>query len=855
MIRATGIAGLLVFVHFFAVEGAAGQTAVTLFEETFNAAAVPDLPAGWTASADGWMTDDGSASNGSGGNNLYVKGGGAGHVTTPILDFSSLAEGTLSYLARRTGTYLPDSLQVTASTDGGASFPVTLLAAGAALPSGDGSYEQITTALPAALLGEPQVVLRFEALGGGSGSANLRIDDALIRGTVEGIFVAPARLTFAAETGETQALEVEVTNYGDQPEEVAAPQVTGAAFSIAPAGAVTLTPGAEQIYTVTYAPTSAGPHEGSTIAFPYALGESVVRISGRVVRNQFGFSSTDSTVLAETGVIEIPLSLNYDGAEALQSLQFTVAWDNPDVQFAGIARGTAVAEGSVWTLSHEAGAQQVEVILLGSSDGGLPASIYNPLLTLQVEGGAFSQSSLDVTFSLSNIVGALAVPTGDDAGLQPGTRMHTLTIGRGQAVFDPSASVVAVGAVEAGKEGAAEVVVANTDGTRDLTISDAAGNNSLFSVTPTSAVIPPGEDQSFTVAFAPSVTAFGHQADTLVFSHDGTEESTSRLIVTGRGTYGRGDTNGDGVVDVVDIVQAIDFILDRLAPDSQQLGLVDLFPFSEGDGALDVRDLTVLAQGIAHNQWPDAVRLPAVAPAAASPVQERRAAGDQEAGVTAWLTAGEDGLVVELEHDQPVRAVQLVLQREGKPADPAIVLEEKRASQSTALAGVDEAAGTVRLLVFRPDGKLISPGRYPFALLERSHPDERITFPYTTAVDEAGKRMNVKVVPSVQEQGKQPPLPERFQVGAPYPHPFSARGGVALQVPVALPEAAQVRAALFDMAGRRIKTLPDRELSAGRTLLTWNGRSDRGLPVGPGLYVLQVIAGKEVATRPVIVVQ
>ena len=335
MIRATGIAGLLVFVHFLAVDGAAGQAVVTLSEESFNAATAPELPTGWTASADGWITDDGSASSGSGGNNLYVKGSGASQVTTPILNLSSMTEGTLSYLARRTGTYLADSLQVTASTDGGVTFPITLLTAGAALPSGAGSYEQITTALPDALLGEPQVVLRFEALGGGSGSANLRIDDMLIRGTVDGIFVAPSRLAFAAEVGETQALEVQVVNYGGQSEEVGAPQVTGAPFSIAPAGAVTLPPEAKQVYTVTYAPAGAGPHDGSTVTFPHASGESVVRLFGTVARNQFGFSSTASAVLAEAGTIGIPLSLDYDGAEALQSLQFTIAWSDPGVQFVG----------------------------------------------------------------------------------------------------------------------------------------------------------------------------------------------------------------------------------------------------------------------------------------------------------------------------------------------------------------------------------------------------------------------------------------------------------------------------------------------------------------------------------------
>lgn len=51
-----------------------------------------------------------------------------------------------------------------------------------------------------------------------------------------------------------------------------------------------------------------------------------------------------------------------------------------------------------------------------------------------------------------------------------------------------------------------------------------------------------------------------------------------------------------------------------------------------------------------------------------------------------------------------------------------------------------------------------------------------------------------------------------------------------------LPQAAHVRAAIFDLTGRRLRVLADEWLPDGHHLLDWNGRDESGHRVGPGRY-------------------
>ncbi|HMB69355.1 MAG TPA: FlgD immunoglobulin-like domain containing protein, partial [bacterium] len=79
------------------------------------------------------------------------------------------------------------------------------------------------------------------------------------------------------------------------------------------------------------------------------------------------------------------------------------------------------------------------------------------------------------------------------------------------------------------------------------------------------------------------------------------------------------------------------------------------------------------------------------------------------------------------------------------------------------------------------------------------------------------------------------------------PNPFTD----ALSVPVRLPGAAAVQAAVYSADGRRLRMLTDRNLSAGTHVVSWDGRDDAGRAVAPGVYFVRITAGDRSRTAKV----
>lgn len=82
-------------------------------------------------------------------------------------------------------------------------------------------------------------------------------------------------------------------------------------------------------------------------------------------------------------------------------------------------------------------------------------------------------------------------------------------------------------------------------------------------------------------------------------------------------------------------------------------------------------------------------------------------------------------------------------------------------------------------------------------------------------------------------------LPTEFALNANYPNPFNPTTTISYDVP----EAAHVRLEVYDMMGRRVATLVNGEMAAGRYEAIWNARSDAGAPVASGVYLYRMQAG------------
>ena len=80
-------------------------------------------------------------------------------------------------------------------------------------------------------------------------------------------------------------------------------------------------------------------------------------------------------------------------------------------------------------------------------------------------------------------------------------------------------------------------------------------------------------------------------------------------------------------------------------------------------------------------------------------------------------------------------------------------------------------------------------------------------------------------------------VPQQFFLGANYPNPFNP----STQIRFALPEAATVELAVYDVLGQHVRTLvADEQYSTGYYGVFWDGKNELGQDVGSGIYFYRI---------------
>jgi hypothetical protein len=79
-------------------------------------------------------------------------------------------------------------------------------------------------------------------------------------------------------------------------------------------------------------------------------------------------------------------------------------------------------------------------------------------------------------------------------------------------------------------------------------------------------------------------------------------------------------------------------------------------------------------------------------------------------------------------------------------------------------------------------------------------------------------------------------LPDRLTLAPPRPSP--SRGRVTFDFE--LPRAAQVRLEVYDLRGRRVKTVEDALPNSGRYSRNWEGSDEAGAPAPEGVYFVRL---------------
>lgn len=87
-----------------------------------------------------------------------------------------------------------------------------------------------------------------------------------------------------------------------------------------------------------------------------------------------------------------------------------------------------------------------------------------------------------------------------------------------------------------------------------------------------------------------------------------------------------------------------------------------------------------------------------------------------------------------------------------------------------------------------------------------------------------------------------------FSLDANYPNPFNGSTTILYSIP----EAIEVKLAIYNLLGQRVRILVDRKETSGRKSAQWQGNDDNGQLVSSGIYVARLEAGGRVFSRKVI---
>jgi hypothetical protein len=130
---------------------------------------------------------------------------------------------------------------------------------------------------------------------------------------------------------------------------------------------------------------------------------------------------------------------------------------------------------------------------------------------------------------------------------------------------------------------------------------------------------------------------------------------------------------------------------------------------------------------------------------------------------------------------------------------------------------------------------------------------------YATEVLRAGQRMFtiVNLIGSI-DRSEMIVEPE-LRLSQNYPNPIvldqTSRSATLTQIDFSLPETSEVFLNIFNIKGQLVKNLVSGELAAGNHTISWDGRNDRELPVGSGIYFYQLDNGKKTINRKMLIVK
>jgi len=645
------------------------------------------------------------------------------------------------------------ALDITGITSSNTEFSIAPTTANIAV----GSNQVFTVTFTPASLGNKTTNLSFTHNGAGSPTTYV----------VNGVG-ASAGPTFSSSTstldfgtinqGNTTTRTVTVTNNGlTNPLTIAVVSSDVPQYTVSPAAA-TIPAGGNQVFTVTFAPTTGGSFPGilsfnhndpnpGTI-FTVTLSGSAASVFGLIFKEEYQYRKEDSTY-TDTLQLKSP-------SAKVQALQFRL-------------------------LVNPRYANQDTILTFMNITKGSNVSSSNWALETNVMRGPFTANGASV-----DTIFVLLYNLTQNGGLDAGTDYNDLL--------------------------RVKYLIADLPGLKDTV-------KSSFKITNASA--------STTQGAAISITG-------------------SRDILQIRAlnrTSSIGDVNGDGSLDILDLLNVVDHIVGRDSlknvGNNKELTRADIAPWAFGsknptpDGVVNVQDLALIQNIILYGRYPDGTTLNKSLVIAGNSESILNKTSSNSAKIDFYIT--EEGILINSNSDASLRGVQLEFA--GLSGSTSNMIIESGLGGGYYVQENDY----LRVLLYDPAGNNAIPageGKIAFLPFTISNP-QAISVSKVILVTTETKKIDNNNIETKILYTNGPEIPVDYSLSQNYPNPFNPTTSVNFSIP----QDGFVTIKIFDMLGQEITTLFSGNAQKGNYTLNWNGKDSHGNSISSGSYIYRMTSG------------
>ncbi|AFH48751.1 5'-Nucleotidase domain protein [Ignavibacterium album JCM 16511] len=361
--------------------------------------------------------------------------------------------------------------------------------------------------------------------------------------------------------------------------------------------------------------------------------------------------------------------------------------------------------------------------------------------------------------------------------------------------------------------------------------------NDLFRVNYRVADLPPLIDSiksSFLITDALASTYQGFPIDIT--------PSRNELTVIARNRVGfYGDVNGDGCLDILDILMVVDHIIGRDSLEGEAFLRADLAPWVPGtpepnpDGVVNVQDLSLLQNIILTGVYPNGIEINACSFVINSP-----AGGMTNNNQQTTIYLSKNGITLYLDSDVDIRGMQAEFSNIGNFSGEMNI--------NTALGQGHYYFGNniLRVLLYDRMGiKTVKSGNnfvahLPFPI---SNPQNVMVEKLILISSSNERLLDNKLEIKYQNP---PPLPLEFNLYQNFPNPFNPGTKIAYSIP--RDEVVTIK--IFDLLGNEIQTLVNEFQTQNYYEIQFNAEN-----LSSGIYFYQMKAGEFLQTKKMILLR